>query len=66
MPYDAPAPLTPHVPWRSWLACFGSGSIRRAAKALIGVVLATDSQLPASMPTLPKTVNLFCKPAHQA
>ncbi|HEY5932740.1 MAG TPA: DUF697 domain-containing protein [Nitrospira sp.] len=39
---------------------------RRAAKELLGVVLATASQLPASMRTLLKAVNLFREPAHQA
>jgi len=38
---------------------------RRAAKELLGVVLATASQLPASMRTLLKAVNLFREPAHQ-
>ena len=39
---------------------------RRAAKELLGVVRATVAQLPASMRTLLKAVNLFRKPAHQA
>lgn len=39
---------------------------RRAAKELPGVILATVSQLPASMRTLLKAVNLFREPAHQA
>lgn len=39
---------------------------RRAAKELLGVVLATAAQLPASMRTVLKAVNLFREPAHQA
>ncbi len=39
---------------------------RRAAKELLGVVLATAAQLPASMRTLLKAVNLFREPVHQA
>ncbi|OQW36064.1 MAG: hypothetical protein A4E19_15400 [Nitrospira sp. SG-bin1] len=38
---------------------------RRAAKELLGVVLATAAQLPASMRTLLKAVNLFREPVHQ-
>lgn len=38
---------------------------RRATKELLGVILATASQLPASMRTLLKAVNLFREPAHQ-
>lgn len=39
---------------------------RRAAKELLGVVLATAAQLPASMRTLLKAANFFREPAHQA
>ncbi|HSA85904.1 MAG TPA: DUF697 domain-containing protein [Nitrospira sp.] len=39
---------------------------RRAAKELLGVVLTTAAQLPASMRTFLKAVNLFREPAHQA
>ena len=39
---------------------------RRAAKELFGVILATASQLPASMRTFLKAVNLFREPVHQA
>lgn len=39
---------------------------RRAAKELLGVVLATAAQLPASMRTLLKAVNLFREPVHQS
>jgi len=39
---------------------------RRAAKGLLGVVLATAAQLPASMRTFLKAANLFREPAHQA
>ena len=39
---------------------------RRAAKELLGVVLATAAQLPASMRTFLKAANLFREPAHQA
>jgi len=38
---------------------------RRAAKELLGVVLTTAAQLPASMRTVLKAVNLFREPAHQ-
>ena len=36
------------------------------AKELLGVILATATQLPASRHTLLKAVNLFREPAHQA
>ncbi|MFY4728651.1 DUF697 domain-containing protein [Nitrospira sp. BLG_2] len=39
---------------------------RRAAKDLLGVVLATAAQLPASMRTLLKAANLFREPVHQS
>jgi hypothetical protein len=38
---------------------------RRAAKELLGVVLAIAAQLPASMRTLLKAMNFFREPAHQ-
>jgi hypothetical protein len=38
---------------------------RRAAKELLGVVLATAAQLPASMRTVLKAANFFREPAHQ-
>lgn len=38
---------------------------RHAAKELLGVILATASQLPASMRILLKAVNLFREPDHQ-
>ena len=39
---------------------------RRAAKELLGVILTTAAQLPASMRTLLKAANFFREPAHQA
>jgi hypothetical protein len=39
---------------------------RRAAKELLGVVLATAAQLPASMRTFLKAANFFREPVHQA
>ena len=39
---------------------------RRAAKDLLGVVLATAAQLPASMRTFLKAANFFREPVHQA
>lgn len=39
---------------------------RHAAKDLLGVVLATTAQLPASIRTFLKAANFFCEPAHQA
>jgi hypothetical protein len=39
---------------------------RRTVKELLSVVLATEAQLPTSMRTLLKAVNLFREPVHQA
>jgi len=39
---------------------------RRAAKELLSIILATATQLPTSMRTLLKAVNLFREPVHQA
>ena len=39
---------------------------RRAAKGLLGVVLATAAQLPTSTPTFLKAANFFREPAYQA
>jgi hypothetical protein len=39
---------------------------RRAAKELLGVVLATAAQLPASMRTFLKATNFFREPVQQA